>query len=152
MMLSTRECLSSGLWNGTTPQCVETDRDMDGIIMKVYVMVICYVSPVMDGCGSTTAIVSVVCSLLFLTIGILLGPLGLHFILRVEGRFSSPPSLSLSPPPPSLPAVTYEEVDEIADIMQSQSIQLKSNEAYVPTQSGSQICTTENTAYGQVQL
>ena len=24
---STRECLSSGLWNGTTPQCVERDRD-----------------------------------------------------------------------------------------------------------------------------
>ena len=24
---STRECLSSGLWNGTTPQCVETDRN-----------------------------------------------------------------------------------------------------------------------------
>ena len=24
---STRECLSSGLWNGTTPQCVETDRE-----------------------------------------------------------------------------------------------------------------------------
>ena len=22
---STRECLSSGLWNGTTPQCVERD-------------------------------------------------------------------------------------------------------------------------------
>ena len=24
---STRECLSSGLWNGTTPQCVGRDRD-----------------------------------------------------------------------------------------------------------------------------
>ena len=24
---STRECLSSGLWNGTTPQCVQKDRD-----------------------------------------------------------------------------------------------------------------------------
>ena len=24
---STRECLSSGLWNGTTPQCVQRDRD-----------------------------------------------------------------------------------------------------------------------------
>ena len=24
---STRECLSSGLWNGTTPQCVERDKD-----------------------------------------------------------------------------------------------------------------------------
>ena len=24
---STRECLSSGLWNGTTPQCVEKDRE-----------------------------------------------------------------------------------------------------------------------------
>ena len=24
---STRECLPSGLWNGTTPQCVEIDRN-----------------------------------------------------------------------------------------------------------------------------
>ena len=24
---STRECLSSGCWNGTTPQCVQKDRD-----------------------------------------------------------------------------------------------------------------------------
>ena len=23
---STRECVSSGLWNGTTPQCVDTNR------------------------------------------------------------------------------------------------------------------------------
>ena len=29
---STRECLSSGLWNGTTPQCVERDRD--GILFE----------------------------------------------------------------------------------------------------------------------
>ena len=99
--------------------------------------------------GSTTVIVvGVVCSLTFLTIGVLLGAVGVYLTLRVRDRLSDSHT-SLSPPPPT---VTYEEVGVAPEVRSSQGIQLKSNEAYGPVQTGSQICTTENTAYGQVQL
>ena len=99
--------------------------------------------------GSTTVIVvGVVCSLTFLTIGVLLGAVGVYLTLRVRDRLSDSHT-SPSPPPPT---VTYEEVGVAPEVKRSQGIQLKSNEAYGPVQTGSQIHTTENTAYGQVQL
>ena len=100
--------------------------------------------------GSITVIVvGVVCSLTFLTIGVLLGVVGgVYITLRVRGRLSD----SHTSPSPTPPTVTYEEVGMAPEVKRSQGIQLKSNEAYGPVQTGSQIHTTENTAYGQVQL
>ena len=96
--------------------------------------------------GSTTLIVvGVVFSL---TIGVLLGAVGVYLTLRVRGRLSD----SHTSPSPTPPTVTYEEMGVSPEVKRSQGIQLKSNEAYGPVQTGSQICTTENTAYGQVQL
>ena len=98
-----------------------------------------------DNSGPTSVIVGVVCSLLFLTIGALLGAVGLYLILRGRGKLSGPA-------PSSTPqAVTYEEVGVAREAKRSQAIQLTSNEAYGPVQSRD-IQTTQNTAYGQVQL
>ena len=99
-----------------------------------------------DNSGSTSVIVGVVCSLLFLTVGVLLGAVGLYLILRGRGKLSGPTPSSSAPP-----AVTYEEVGVAREVKRSQDIQLTSNEAYGPVQSRD-IQTTQNTAYGQVQL
>ena len=97
-----------------------------------------------DFSGFTTVIVvGVVCSLTFLTIGVLLGAVGVYLTLRVRGRLFD----SHTSPSPTPPTIVYEQVPEV---MSSQSIQLKTNDAYCPVQS--QIQTTENVAYGQVQL
>ena len=93
-------------------------------------------------------IASVVCSVVFLTIGVLLGVVGLYLIQRVRGRLSGPSSPS---PPPLPPPVTYEEVCVAREVKSSQDIQLTSNEAYGPTLQDN-IPTSHNTAYGQVQL
>ena len=85
------------------------------------------------------------CSLVFLTIGVLLGVVGVYLIQRVRGRLSGP--TSSSPPPP----VTYEEVGVAREAKSSQDIQLTSNEAYGPIHKDN-IPTSHNTAYGQVQL
>ena len=98
-----------------------------------------------DNSGLTSVIVGVVCSLLFLTIGVLLGAVGLYLILRGRGKLSG------STPSSTPPAVTYEEVGVAREVKRSQDIQLTSNEAYGPVQSRD-IQTTQNTAYGQVQL
>ena len=102
-----------------------------------------------DVSGSTTVIVvGVVCSLTFLTIGVLLGAVGAYLTLRVRDRLSD----SHTSPSPTPQTVTYEEVGVASEVKSSQGIQLKSNEAYGPVQSDSQIHIYENTAYGQVQL
>ncbi|CAI8023423.1 hypothetical protein GBAR_LOCUS13694 [Geodia barretti] len=80
---TTRECQSSGLWNGTTPQCVERE-----------------VAELDDVSKTTAIVIGVVCSLMFLTIGVLLGMVGLYLIHRVRGMMSRP-HLLLSPSPPS---------------------------------------------------
>ena len=91
-----------------------------------------------NGSGFTTVIVvGVVCSLTFLTIGVLLGAVGVYLTLRVRGRHSESHT-SPSPPPPT---VTYEDVGVAPEVKRSQGIQLKSNEAYGPVQTGSQICS-----------
>ena len=97
---------------------------------------------------ATVVIVGVVCSLVFLTIGVLLGVVGLYLVQRVRGRMSGPTS---SPPPPLPPPVTYEEVDVAREVKSSQDIQLTSNEAYGPINKDN-VPTSHNTAYGQVQL
>ena len=99
-----------------------------------------------DSSGPTTVIVSVVCSLLFLIVGVLLGVVSVYLILRVRGRLSGPTSPSPSPLPPP---VTYEEVDVTRK--RSHDIHLTSNESYVPIHKDN-IHTSHNTAYGQVQL
>ena len=60
--------------------------------------------------GDTTRerLSSVVCSVIFVGIGVVLGVVGLYLIQRVRGRSSDPTSSS---PPPLPPPVTYEEVD-----------------------------------------
>ncbi|CAI8056510.1 hypothetical protein GBAR_LOCUS30798 [Geodia barretti] len=134
---TTRECLSSGLWNGTTPQCVEIINECKP-----------EESPEKDDSQTTTVVASIVCSLVFLTIGVLLGVVGLYLIQRVRGRSSGPTSSS---PPPLPPPVTYEEVGVAREVKSSQDIQLTSNEAYGPINKDN-IPTSRNTAYGQVQL
>ena len=105
----------------------------------------CVPSPVKDTSGTTTVVVaSVVCSLVFLSVGVLLGGVGLYLILRVRGRSSGP---TPSPPPP----VTYEEVGVARKVKRSQDFQLTSNEAYGPIQKDN-IHTSPNTAYQQVHL
>ena len=98
--------------------------------------------------NEATIVVGVVCSVVFLTIGVLLGVVGLYLIQRVRGRLSGPSSPSPSPLPP--PA-TYEEVGVAREVKSSQDIQLTSYEAYGPTLQDN-IPTSHNTAYGQVQL
>ena len=99
-----------------------------------------------DNSGPTSVIVGVVCSLLFIAVGALLGAVGLYLILRGRGKLSGSAPSSSTPP-----AVTYEEVGVAREVKRSQDIQLTSNEAYGPVQSRD-IQTSQNTAYGQVQL
>ena len=98
--------------------------------------------------NEATIVVGVVCNVIFLTIGVLLGVVGLYLIQRVRGRLSGPSSPS---PPPLPPPVTYEDVGVATEVKSSQDIQLTSNEAYGPTLQDN-ISTSHNTAYGQVQL
>ena len=105
-------------------------------------------TPVKEDSQTATIVVGVVCSVIFLTIGVLLGVVGLYLIQRVRGRLSGPSSLS---PPPLPPPVTYEEVGVAREVKSLHDIQLTSNEAYGPTLQDN-IPTSHNTAYGQVQL
>ena len=89
-----------------------------------------------------------VCSLIFLSAGVLLGVVTLYLILRARGKLSG----STSHSPPSLPpAVTYEDVGVSGEVKSTHNIQVKSNEAYGPVHKDN-IHTSPNTAYGQVQL
>ena len=90
--------------------------------------------------------IGVVCSLLFLVIGVLLGAVSVYLLLRARGKLSLPPSSS---PPPVPPAVTYEEVDVSEEVTSIQKVQLNTNEAYAFRET---IPTSLNTAYGQVKL
>ena len=80
-------------------------------------------------CATTAAVVGVVCSIVFLAVGVVLGVVGLYLIQRVSGRLSGPTSSS---PPPLPPPVTYEEVGVAREVKRSQDIQLTPNEAYGP--------------------
>ncbi|CAI8024315.1 Sushi, von Willebrand factor type A, EGF and pentraxin domain-containing protein 1 [Geodia barretti] len=82
---TTRECLSSGLWNGTTPQCVEAEE------------CICDDIGSCSGVNEPAVVGSTVCSI---AIGVLLGVVGLYLIQRVRGQ-DVWPHLLLSPSPPS---------------------------------------------------
>ena len=98
--------------------------------------------------NEATIVVGVVCSVVFLAVGVLLGVVGLYLILRVRGRLSGPSSPSVPPLPPP---VTYEEVGVAREVKSSHDIQLTFNEAYGPTLPDN-IPTSHNTAYGQVHL
>ncbi|CAI8000451.1 hypothetical protein GBAR_LOCUS2940 [Geodia barretti] len=96
-----------------------------------------------DVISNTTAIViGAVCSATFLTIGVLVGVVGLYLIQRVRGRSSGPTSSS---PPPLPPPVTYEEVGAAREVKSSEYIQLTPNEAYGPVLNDN-IPTSHNTA------
>ena len=68
------------------------------------------------------AVSNVVCSLTFLTIGVLLGAVGVYLTLRMRGRSSSHTST----------AVMYVEVGVATGVKRSQDILLTANEAYGP--------------------
>ena len=77
----------------------------------------------------TAAIASVVCSLIVLCVGVLLGAVGLYLIQRVKGRLCcSSSSPSLAPPPTQ--QVVYEDLDAVRHVETFQKIQLTFNEAY----------------------
>ena len=73
-------------------------------------------------CTTEAAVSSVVCSVTFLIIGVLLGAVGVYLTLRVRGRSSSHTST----------AAMYEEVGVATGVKRSQDIQLTANEAYGP--------------------
>ena len=153
---TTRECLSSGLWNGSTPQCVERFTGdsyvTKALIQNTFLICLecleCEKEAKEDSATTTVVIASVVCSIVFLAVGVVLGVVGLYLIQRVRGRLSGPTSSS---PPPLPPPVTYEEVGVAREVKRSQDIQLTSNEAYGPILKDN-IQTSPNTAYGQVNL
>ena len=90
---------------------------------------------------STTVIVGVVCSLVFLSVGVLLlGAVGVYLIQRARGKLSKCSSPSSLPVPQE---VTYEVVDVPSS---SQKTHLN---AYALSEN---ISTSHNTAYGQVQF
>ena len=80
--------------------------------------------------AAVVAITGVLCAVISLTVGALLGALLHHLITRAQGK----------PPTPSPPPVaTYEDVDVStarggASGHSEQSIELKSNEAYGPVE------------------
>ena len=117
------------------------------IVQALYFLIECKPSPEKDDSQTTAVVASIVCSLVFLTIGVLLGVVGVYLIQRVRGRSSGP----TSSPPPLPPPVTYEEVGVAREVKGSQDIQLTSNEAYGPIHKDN-VPTSHNTAYGQVQL
>ena len=90
---------------------------------------------------NAAVIVGVVCSLVFLIVGVLLGVVSVYLIQRVRGRLSGPTSPS---PPPLSPPATYEEVGVTGE--KSHDIQLTSNESYSVLQKNP-IQTSPNTAY-----
>ena len=149
---TTRECLSSGLWNGTTPQCVERPGE-NAHSTNIYSQLTSTLGADSHGTKAVASAVFpiIVCSVLILglVIGVVLGVLGLYLIQRVRGRLSSPTSLS-SPPLP--PPDTFEEVDVAREVKSSQDIQLMSNAAYGPAQQKDNIPISQNIAYQQVQL
>ena len=84
-----------------------------------------------------------VCSLVFLSIGVLLGAVGVHLVQRPRGKLSKP----LSPPPPPVPQeITYEVVDVPSS---TQNTHLIVKDVYALSEN---IPTSPNTAYGAVQL
>ena len=85
----------------------------------------------------------VVCSLVFLSAGVLLGAVAVHLIQRARGKLSKSPSPS---PPPVPQEVTYEVVDVPSS---TQKTQLNDKDAYALSEN---IPTSHNTAYGQVQF
>ena len=97
--------------------------------------------------GSSVIVVGVVCSLIFLTIGVLLGAFGVYLTLKMRSKLSD----SHSSPSPTPPTDIYEQVGVAPEVKRSSDIQLSSNEAYGPLPAIS-VQTSQNPAYGQVQL
>ena len=102
----------------------------------------------------TTALtVGIVCSVLFLIAGVVLGVVSVYIKNGVKKKNSCPTSPS---PPPLPPPATYEEVSVAGE--KSHDIQLTSNESYAHIQSQQRnipssqknIETSLNTAYGVV--
>ena len=92
---------------------------------------------------STAVIIGlVVCSLVFLSVGVLLGAVSVYLLLRARGKLSLPPSSS--PPPVRPPAATYEEVDVSRKVTSTQKMELSTNEAYSFRET---IPISPNTAY-----
>jgi len=88
----------------------------------------------------------VLCAVISLTVGALLGALLHHLITRAQG-------MPLTPPPS--PVATYEDVDVStarggASRHSEQNVELKFNEAYAPVEK--RIVTSHNQAYGQISL
>ena len=175
---STRECLSTGLWNGTTPHCTETDgigfvrcvTQTQKDILFTHAIDPSVGSQLNNSCGSTGVIVGVVCSLVFTVAPETTFQCACSRCTRantsvgVSDCWSSTGSSECLPhtesegkvfwshlllsPSPPPPA-TYEEVGVASE--KSHDIQLTSNESYAPLHKDN-IHTSHNTAYGLVLL
>ena len=108
---TTRECLSNGVWSGSTPQCMEASDGKNIHCSKYVYLKLPIILPADSEDISTVAaiVIGVVCSVVFLILGLLLGVVGLYLIQRVRGKSSgSTTSSSSCPPlPPSNPPRRY---------------------------------------------
>ena len=154
---STRECLSTDLWNGSTPLCIESDGRPNSYLISIevhrfplHLVPNCVAGNSHTTSGTTaTVIVGITCSLVFLSTGLLLGVVSIYLIQRARGRLSGP---TTGPSPlPLPPAATYEEVGVAGEVKGSHEIQLTSNEAYGHLNKNN-IPISPNTAYGQVAV
>ena len=92
---------------------------------------------------TTTVTVGIVCSLVFLTVGVVVGVVSVHIKNGLKKRLPTSPS-----PPPLSPPATYEEVGVASE--KSHDIQLTSNESYAVKILQKDIPTSHNSAYGVV--
>ena len=87
--------------------------------------------------------VGIVCSLVFLTVGVVVGVLSVHIKNGLKKKLPASPS-----PPPFPPPATYEEVGVASE--KAHDIQLTSNESYAVNNLQKDIPTSHNSAYGVV--
>ena len=78
-----------------------------------------------------TSVTAIICSLVFLILGMFLGGLIHHCIVRYKGRFNRLIKSSPTPQPTSAPAI-YEEVSPDSHTERKNDIELNENVAYGP--------------------
>ena len=96
--------------------------------------------------SATIIVIGVSSVLIILSIGVLLGVVGVCFTQRLRGRWSSPTSSSPPPPPPSLPppCATYDDVFAAEETNSSQDVEMNTYGSTV------KINTSQNKAYAHL--